>query len=404
MKPALIWLLLCGSLCAELTATFHTTRGDVVAELQYQTAPKAVANFITLAQGTRKWVDPRDGRIRAAPYYDGLKIHRISNNGSFQFAQCGSPKGDGSEGPGYTFKDEFAPGVSHVPYVLSMANAGPNTNGCQFFFTGALPQPSFDGFYTIFGRVQDPASRTVVDAIIANDINTTTVNGISIQRTDPGAVAFNEHAQDLPEVTCPAGSLSVNPAGVVLWQFKDLLNSGDVFQAFRSETLAPNDWTEMSDARRHLGIGTTGLFPVIVNTGLEIATTSKAFYNLSVARHPGSVAPSHLSNRIIYLNFDGDQFYYQFASDSGGGLCTIYPVQGNPFQILFQTNFLESGGHNVNLIVSNFGLTPPLHKLLFKIGCDTATNTQINGRHMIHILDENDEWIPISAGFAAISR
>ena len=124
VKFAVILIALAGPLHAELFAVFQTSLGNVEVALQYDKAPQAVANFITLAEGSRPWVDPITGRIRTEPFYNGIKIHRTSNTSSFKFAQGGSPKGDGSDGPGYTFKDEFTSPLTHVPYVLSMANAG----------------------------------------------------------------------------------------------------------------------------------------------------------------------------------------------------------------------------------------------------------------------------------------
>ena len=166
MKFVIIFAALAAPLRAELLALFQTTQGNIEVALQYDKAPQAVASFITLAEGSRPWVDPMTGRLRAVPFYNGIKIHRTSNTGSFKFAQGGSPKGDGSDGPGYSFKDEFTSPLIHVPYVLSMANAGPNTNGSQFFFTGSVSQPTFNNVHTSFGLVTAPASRAIVDAMI----------------------------------------------------------------------------------------------------------------------------------------------------------------------------------------------------------------------------------------------
>ena len=199
--------LLCALNCplrADLIARFQTSQGVVDAILQYEKVPQAVGNFVTLAEGTRPWIDEKTGAITHKPFYDGTKIHRISNNDNFKFAQGGSRIGDASDGPGYTIKDEFDDTLTHVPYVLSMGNKGPNSNGSGFFFTGNIAIPSYDESYTLFGIVTDPASRAAIDAIIAAGADGTTIHQITILRTDAAAIAFDEHAHNLPTVPCRA--------------------------------------------------------------------------------------------------------------------------------------------------------------------------------------------------------
>ncbi len=145
-----------------LTATLHTNRGDVVLELYPDHAPKTVANFTGLADGSREWTDPRTGAASTAPLYDGTIFHRVIDN---FMIQGGDPLGTGTGGPGYQFADEFHPDlVFDKPYLLAMANAGPGTNGSQFFITTA-PTPWLNRKHTIFGAVADAESRKVVDAI-----------------------------------------------------------------------------------------------------------------------------------------------------------------------------------------------------------------------------------------------
>lgn len=143
-------------------ATLHTNRGDIVLELFPTEAPKTVANFTSLAKGEPTWRDQELGRDRTDPFYDGIIFHRVI--AGFMI-QGGCPKGIGNGGPGYDFEDEFAPGLTFdQPYVLAMANAGPGTNGSQFFITVG-PTPHLQNRHTIFGKVADDASRAVVDAI-----------------------------------------------------------------------------------------------------------------------------------------------------------------------------------------------------------------------------------------------
>jgi peptidyl-prolyl cis-trans isomerase A (cyclophilin A) len=143
-------------------ATLHTNAGPIRIELFTNHAPKTVRNFVELAQGTREYSDPRTGAKGTAPYYDGTIFHRVI--GGFMI-QGGDPTGTGTGGPGYKFADEFHPELKFDrPYLLAMANAGPGTNGSQFFVTVG-PTPHLNMKHTIFGEVADDDSRKVVDTI-----------------------------------------------------------------------------------------------------------------------------------------------------------------------------------------------------------------------------------------------
>src|SRR5690606_10404999 len=114
-------------------ATLHTSAGPIVLELFPNHAPKTVRNFVELATGTREYIDPRTGKPGSGPYFDGTIAHRVIAG---FMVQMGDPTGTGRGGPGYTFDDEFHPELSFDrPYLLAMANAGPKTNGSQFFIT-----------------------------------------------------------------------------------------------------------------------------------------------------------------------------------------------------------------------------------------------------------------------------
>lgn len=402
MKPIVVLALLVGSLEAGLVATVNTSRGSIAVELLYETAPQAVANFITLSQGTRRWLDPRDGTVRAAPYYNGLKIHRTESSGSFRFAQGGSILGEGLDGPGYTIKDEFHPSVTHVPYVLSMANAGPNTNGAQFFFTGALPQPTFDGVHTVMGLVTDPASRAVVDAMIDAGPDATTINGISINRGDPAATAFNEHAQGLPDVVCPKGNLSIIPGDGVRWTFDSPSSTGTLFHAFRSPDLA-GGWAALPSSGAHIGIGPAGSTPSFTSITFDTATLPRAFYQLGLATHPGSVAPNGVGNRAILADFNGAYFLFEFNAAGTFGLGASNWGTANEAQFVFQTLAFSSAAHHFRVTVQCPGFSPPYQILRIHAGCDTADLNQIDGRHSTSI-PIGDDWLPVFEGAVAISR
>ncbi|MBO0842835.1 MAG: peptidylprolyl isomerase [Nocardioides sp.] len=144
---------------ADQKAILHTNHGDITITLFPNHAPETVANFVGLATGEKKY-DSGDGKT--GPFYDGLTFHRVIDG---FMIQGGCPQGTGTGGPGYTFKDEPHPElVFDKPYLLAMANAGPGTNGSQFFITtGQAPWLNFK--HTIFGEVVDAESKKVVDSI-----------------------------------------------------------------------------------------------------------------------------------------------------------------------------------------------------------------------------------------------
>jgi peptidyl-prolyl cis-trans isomerase A (cyclophilin A) len=133
----------------EIYATFQTSMGDIVLKLMPQKAPRTVENFVGLAEGTKEWTDPKTGQKVKRPLYDGTVFHRVIA----QFMiQGGDPLGNGTGGPGYRFGDEIGPDNRFDrPGLLAMANAGPNTNGSQFFIT-EVPTPHLDRGHTIFGE------------------------------------------------------------------------------------------------------------------------------------------------------------------------------------------------------------------------------------------------------------
>jgi peptidyl-prolyl cis-trans isomerase A (cyclophilin A) len=133
-----------------LTATLRTNQGDIVLRLFPDHAPKTVRNFVELAEGSRDWTDPRTRSASKDKLYDGTIFHRVIPG---FMIQGGDPLGTGTGGPGYKFGDEFHPDLTfNRPYLLAMANAGPGTNGSQFFIT-TVPTPWLSGKHTIFGEV-----------------------------------------------------------------------------------------------------------------------------------------------------------------------------------------------------------------------------------------------------------
>ncbi|MFE5210498.1 peptidylprolyl isomerase [Streptomyces sp. NPDC056600] len=165
----------------QLYATLKTNHGDIEVRLFPDHAPKTVKNFVELAQGEREWVNPATGQKTTDRLYDGTVFHRVISG---FMLQGGDPLGNGTGGPGYQFEDEFHPDLSFSkPYLLAMANAGPGTNGSQFFITVA-PTTWLNRKHTIFGEVTNEAGQKVVDAIAATQTNPRTdrpVNDVVIE-------------------------------------------------------------------------------------------------------------------------------------------------------------------------------------------------------------------------------
>lgn len=152
----------------QLYATLKTNHGDIEVQLFPNHAPKTVKNFVELAEGSREWTHPETGKKTNEKLYDGTVFHRVISG---FMIQGGDPLGNGTGGPGYEFGDEIHPDLAFTkPYLLAMANAGPGTNGSQFFITvGATAW--LTGKHTIFGEVTDAAGQKVVDTIAGVQTN-----------------------------------------------------------------------------------------------------------------------------------------------------------------------------------------------------------------------------------------
>jgi len=144
-----------------LYAKFNTTKGDILVNLEFEKTPGTVGNFVALAQGNLE----NSVKSQGDPYYNGLKFHRVIPD---FMIQGGCPQGTGTGNPGYKFDDEFHPELKHdKPGILSMANAGPGTNGSQFFITH-IPTDWLDGKHTVFGNVIE--GQNIVDTIAQGDV------------------------------------------------------------------------------------------------------------------------------------------------------------------------------------------------------------------------------------------
>jgi peptidyl-prolyl cis-trans isomerase A (cyclophilin A) len=370
MKFSLLLFALSLPAHAELLATFHTDRGNVAVSLHFDKTPQTVANFITLAQATRSRIDPATGAVIRKPLYAGEKFYRVLNDPFFKIAQTGSGTGNNSGGPGYTFRDEFNPTLKHDPYVLAMANSGSaHDNGSQIYLTGSAAIPHLDNKHTVFGRINDPASKLVADSIMAGGDNGTTIVSVSFQRTSPAAAAFDEHGHKLPVCSGVAGALAVKPGVECAYVTDAFQPAGSVFQAFRSLNL--QTWTKLGDI--YQGAGMEGGVDRFI---LDSAPAPRAFYNISLVSYPDALAPASLANRILDLGLFGGQII-RFAFD-GTGETGVFSYSADPSAHPdFEVFSYNATAHKAELIV----FTEAYGYLKFDCMFDSENTTKVLGRN-----------------------
>jgi len=291
------WLGNPASTCAQYTngmyAEFYTSLGNFTNTLTFQQTPKTVANFVGLATGERPWLDLPSGVVKTNPFYDGLIFHRVIAG---FMEQAGSPKGDGTDGPGYQFVDEFVPSLRHDSFgTLSSANSGPDSNGSQFFVTAA-PTPWLDDVHTVFGKLYG-GSNVVYDinnvATDSNDkpLTNVVITNLVIRRIGTEAEAFDLHTQNLPVVTNL--DLSIASAGTnVALTFSNQLNA----ENWLYYTPDLTTWTN-----QELGLETVTLS---TNTFYRSATSTQEFYRLAESQYQDPLyTPAGVTNRTVVLQF-----------------------------------------------------------------------------------------------------
>jgi peptidyl-prolyl cis-trans isomerase A (cyclophilin A) len=184
-----------------LYATLKTSMGDIVVQLFDDKAPKTVANFIGLATGTKEWTDPKTGEKVKRPLYNGTIFHRVIPG---FMIQGGDPLGNGTGGPGFRFEDEFHPDLRHSKAgILSMANAGPNTNGSQFFITFQAT-PHLDGRHSVFGEVVKGHEIVAAIATVSRDSQNRPIKDVTIKEVviSRGVIKLlmNQRSDEHPKV------------------------------------------------------------------------------------------------------------------------------------------------------------------------------------------------------------
>ena len=333
MKYFFIFLLLTSPLHAQIFADFETTEGDFTVELYHELAPKTVANFIGLAQGTRPWIDSITGRVRTTPFYEGITFHRVIDGFVNQF---GSRNGQGTDGPGYSFRDEFNPSLDFsTPYLFAMANSGPNTNGSQLFITVGTPT-NLNNVHTILGFIPDDgSSRQTVDTI--NTVETTsdtpntpiTITTVTIRREGTSAQNFDELAQDLPIPTAPSSQLQ----NITTLQLP--LQNNSILQIYRSTDLS--SWSLQTDL---LPIYYDSTQTLPINTTLPTTLNTAEFFrpSLTIYPNPPYIPNSLEANTVININTTLGSTTYTFTSLNNG-----------TFSHTNTDNTIETGSFNASI-------------------------------------------------------
>jgi peptidyl-prolyl cis-trans isomerase A (cyclophilin A) len=209
IRPWLLFIFCCTFFCVKtsaapttngLYAAIGTTKGVIWCSLRYDLVPRAAANFISLADGTKTWLDYSKAQVVQRPFYNGIIFHRVVAG---FVIQAGSPNGMGTDDPGYAFNDEFNPALNNDSAgVLAWANSGTNSNGSQFYIT-LSPQPELDGHYTVFGSVVEGMDVVTNIGGVATDTNSKPlvpiiITNVTILRIGTAASNFNADAVSPP--------------------------------------------------------------------------------------------------------------------------------------------------------------------------------------------------------------
>lgn len=293
---SLLVLTLLGAISAiaqdGLFVDFVTSKGDFTCQLDFENAPRTVANFVGLATGGQAWLDLNTGAVKRVPFYDGLTFHRVVSG---FVIQGGSPKGDGTDGPGYFFRDEFDPSLRHdAAGVMAMANSGPNTNGSQFYITLDAAS-SLDDSYSVFGHVVsglDVVQTIGTVAVDSNDKPTTpvTMQSVTIRRVGAAAIAFDVGAQGLP-VVGGAGPRLVMSGATQALRFER--TGGNAFLLFHGGDLST--WTRVD----------LGYCPDTLTDDYDVTslagTDGRHFFRVAQVNYPGASTPGSLAGRTVHF-------------------------------------------------------------------------------------------------------
>ncbi len=348
--------------------------GSFTCELKQVESPKAVANFIGLAEGSRTWIDPATGAVRSGiPYYDGLTFHRVISG---FMNQSGSRNGLGTDGPGYQFRDEVTNGLTHSgPGILSMANSGKHTNGAQFFIT-AVATPHLDGLHTVFGQVT--TGQDVIDEINAvptgaNDkpLTPVVIQSVSIRRVGEEEEAFDIHAQGLPVCKELPGRLSVAGAGAEAgFQLGEPSAPGSVLLAFRSTDLIA--WSRLPSVYQAPGS------PAPMAITLESGAGDRGFFHLSETNYSDAIGPDNTIGHDLTASWSVHTIRFQIDGTGKGGTGVYSRAPGESF-VITNATLLEQGPYRTTWRIDTNQYRP------FRVSAilDGKSGNTITGRHEI---------------------
>jgi peptidyl-prolyl cis-trans isomerase A (cyclophilin A) len=310
--------------------------GSFTCRLEYATSPKAVANFIGLATGQRRWLDLPTGVARTNAFYNGLLFHRVVAG---FIIQAGSPNAQGNDGPGYAFPDEFSPTLRfNGPGVLAMANSGTNSNGSQFFITVAST-PFLNDVHTIFGSLTGGTNVVIAISQVATNANSrpltnVVIQNVSIRRVGTAAQAFDINTQNLPLVTNLLPKISNNGQQVAISFSNRLFADNRLYSSTNLST-----WTSQL-------LGIENSLPVPSTLAIIRDAPTKFFSVAQINYASSTFAPKTLMNRtlifsfntgfagVITNNFDsagGGIYFYKSGTNSSQGL-TAYSWIQQPYR------------------------------------------------------------------------
>jgi peptidyl-prolyl cis-trans isomerase A (cyclophilin A) len=314
---------------AQIYADFSTSMGNFTCELNYTAAPKTVANFISLAEGTRKWVTPAGTIQENKPFYNGLIFHRVIAG---FMNQGGCPLGTGTSGPGYVFPDETTNGLRHEGNVISMANSGTNTNGSQFFITVGAPKTHLDGVHTVFGEVTSGTSvveqMNVVPTTSDRPDTPVVIQSVTIRRVGAAAEAFDIQAQQLPIVReLLPGNLQVDLLSKVDFIPRRPRISASITDVYRSENLAT--WAIHRRYFHAFGVPDSSPFEIDTKATNAASLAAKGFYRVVETEYPDALAPRSLAGRTFIATWDNGAENMTFTINSTGTQGDVIYSAGN---------------------------------------------------------------------------
>lgn len=381
---------------AQVYADFQTSLGNFSCRLDHAATPRTVANFVTLAEGSRPWLDERSGSVSstrpAQPFYNGLTFHRVVDQDDLRIIQSGSPKDDGTDGPGYTFPDETSRSSTEPydrvePYLLSMATAGLNTNGSQFFITGAV-SPSLDGKHTVFGKVV--SGQEVIEEILGTGnslddrpLHPAVIRSVSIRREGLEALKFDAAAIELPTVSAPR----------FLTRFDAEKGTTLIFpqppRSLLRVWISQDDGNTWEDGgRRYIGPGEKPLSEVQISD----STSRSLQYRPVLTTYPeDAITPGSVANHQLYLENESGDYLFRLGAPGDRSYLIVKPsgeTKSGPIQ---QFSY-EADGYGATVVIDLGDEGSFRYRLVPK----THANGVITGAQGGSFYNELFGWLPYS--------